>query len=126
MSVTVQLCSKVADSCIVNIFRLFVSSNTTTDTAEIVCWYLTAGLKAWRLEIVLFGNIFVNETCPQQAALYGNFKGADYANNKISQTHTSSWTGGIHKAETSDLLQVCVAWGPLCPLIWLMTKCLQN
>ncbi len=37
MSVTVQLCSEVADSCIVNIFRLFVSSNTTTDTAEIVC-----------------------------------------------------------------------------------------
>ncbi len=43
----------------------------------------------------------------EQAALYVNFKGVDYANDGTSWTRPSSWTGDIHQVEMSDLQQVC-------------------
>ena len=38
----------------------------------------------------------------EHGALYGNFRGVDYANDHISQMRISSGAGGI-QAETSDL-----------------------
>ncbi len=45
---------------------------------------------------LLFGHIFVNKA-PNK------YRGVDYANNHISWTRPSLWTGGIHQVETNTL-----------------------
>ena len=45
----------------------------------------------------------------EQLAFYGNFRGADQANDlllMISLMSTPSWTGDIHQAEKSNLQQI--------------------
>lgn len=84
------------------------SSNTITDTTKLVM-LLSADLKRqnW-VFVLLFGKIFVNDPCPQteQNSLVITLGVLIMLIIMISQTCISSWTGGIHQPETSNLWQV--------------------
>lgn len=75
-------------------------------------------LKNEKIFFCLFGNIFINETCPlieQKRYPYTvkRFGVVDDANVQISHIVTSSWTSGIHQVETGlrqDCAQERVCW----------------
>lgn len=110
ISVTVQRC--FVDTSLAAVFIFLSWSPNTTDSAKHVVFssadFQQQDSKLCGVKILIFfswrhfceWNLLTNEAEPD--GFIAQLRVVHYANDRISQTHTTSWAGGGHEVETSD------------------------